>query len=208
MAPDVKTVLRLGYLLVRTGVHLPWSPQRGYRGIDRLPYLPNPMEDATARTAMAWNAYSDAVEEGRLGRDFALAQDICQELNAVGAKVDVIFADVESLPDEPPNASERVLAQRFRSLEWLRNRSAEIPVPDRRLQPIGFDVSTPVPNFHSAIAQPGLIRQDSALAANLNDSGLFDDFDTALGAAAQANNSGYGLALFCVIRLFSEPSSN
>lgn len=207
MAPDLKAMLRLGYLLLRTGVHLPWSPQRNYQGIDRLPYLPNPMEDADARTALAWSEYSDAVEEGRLGRDFALAQDICRELNAVGANLDVIFADVASLAGQPPNASEAVVAQRVRSLEWLRTRSAEIPAPDRRLQPIGFDVSTPIPNFHSAIVQPGLIRQDSALAATLNDSGLFDDFDTALGAAADANNSGYGLTLFCVIRLFTEPSS-
>jgi hypothetical protein len=52
--------LRLGYMLARTDVRLPWLSGRLYRGIDRLPFVPDPLTNTAEPAASVWNQYLDA----------------------------------------------------------------------------------------------------------------------------------------------------
>jgi hypothetical protein len=68
---------------------------------------------------------------------------------------------------------------------------------------IGLDVSFPIPDFHSALFQPGLIRHD-ALTASLNEAGLIGDIEVAAEVMGEANATGYGLSVFAVIEVWAE----
>jgi hypothetical protein len=68
---------------------------------------------------------------------------------------------------------------------------------------MGLDVSLPMPDFHSALFQPGLIRHD-ALTASLNEAGLLGDVEVAAEVMGEANATGYGLSVFAVIGVWAD----
>jgi hypothetical protein len=196
--------LRLGYMLARADVRLPWLAGHLYRGIDRLPFVPDPLTNTADPVTSVWNQYLDAWEAAQLARDLTIARRTARRLKDVGASVEVLFAEVAILPSDATRpASGPIDAQRQRSVDWLKARCAGIPVPDPDFSMIGLDVSSPIPDFHSAIFQPGIMRQDS-LAASLNEAGLVGDIDVAAQVMGEANASGYGLGLFAVIGVWAD----
>jgi hypothetical protein len=191
-------------MLARTDVRLPWLSGRLYRGIDRLPFVPDPLTNTAEPAASVWNQYLDAWEDGLLPRDLKIARRAGRQLQGVGAPVEALFAEVAILPSEARSPMPgSVDAQRRPSLDWLRTRCAGIPGPDRDLSMIGLDVSVPLPDFHSAIFQPGLVRKDS-LVASLNEAVLIGDIEVAAEVMGEANASGYGLSLFAVIGVWAD----
>jgi hypothetical protein len=75
--------------------------------------------------------------------------------------------------------------------------------PDPVFVPIGFDVSIPLPDFHSALFQPGIIEGDHSL----NGDGLLDDRDDADRLARLATAPGYGLGILWPIQILTAPPS-
>lgn len=66
---------------------------------------------------------------------------------------------------------------------------------------LGWDVA--VPDFHSAIFQPGPVDHDADLAEHLNDAGLLADLSYAERLMEKANGTGYGSGMFACIRILA-----
>lgn len=192
-------VVRIGYLLVRDDVELPARPGQQYRGIDRLPFVPSPIA-----AHPAWRAYFDADDSGALAGDLSTAQRIRDQLRAVDTSTEVIYAQAFPLGTVPDvTASPEVADQQSRSLRRISERSAVVGPPDPVFVPIGFDVSIPLPDFHSALFQPCIIEGDHSL----NGDGLLDDRDDADRLARLATASRYGLGIFWPIQVLAAPPS-
>lgn len=180
---------------------IPWLPNRTYWGIDRLPSVPNVL-DLRGPEERVWDQYLKSLEDGSLARDLSVAQDIQTKLGQIGRETEILFVSIESEPDfedraDPPEVSEI----RRSSEEWLIARTVVVQAPPREFVAIGLDVSTPVPDFHSVILEPGPISHDEEFERHLNDMGLVDEEDLSYANAlmARANESGYLLGMFCVL---------
>jgi hypothetical protein len=199
------TNARIGYVISRSGVPFPWLTDRKYRGIDRLPHVPNLNEGQSQRYVEIWERYLDAQDDGLIGYDLNLAREIQRELEELGNHIDVVYADAIIIPDaDSLHLPEKVARQREKSLTWLRSHSERVGAPPAKFGLLGLDVSSPIPSFHSALIQPGLISQDSELASELNEAGLVSELKLATELMHEANATGYGLCMFSVIRVFAE----
>jgi hypothetical protein len=193
----------IGFVLARSNVELSVFDDREYRGVDRLPFVPDPFKQQSP-DAEIWDAYLSAWEDGSLGRDLHFANELRDELAGLGISTEVIHADIEIPPPRVARlASTTEEAERARSLSWLRSRTADVPPPPPEFVSIGLDISTAAPTFHSVIAQPGLVGGDVDLAPRLNEAGLVDDPEFAVRLMKDANETGYLLGLFAVIRVFA-----
>lgn len=199
--PDVG--LPLGFALGRRGVTLFADANIKYQGIDRLPHPP--MLDAThglgATQLALWQRLQEIEFDSLLCGDMQQICDLRERFFEIGVEFDVIFAElidetaVETRKDVPMTwrsaiRHAREAAHRLERQGVRRPAAAEF---------LGFDVSHPLPTFHSVIAQPMLDGAD----LYLNDSGLFDDPDRAARAATAANALRYGTQPFCVIGVWN-----
>lgn len=197
-----ESVMRIGYIIARKQVDIPWAPGRIYRGIDRLPYIPRLLFESAARPA-AWHRYLDAWEDGHISRNLELTKRIAGELEEEGNEVEVIYAEAIEVPATSSlNLEEPVGQQRDRSLAWLKSRSTGIGPPPGESSELGLDVSSPIPSFHSIIIQPGL-TWDSGRASMLNNAGLVGDERSAIELMDEANSMRYDLSFFSVIRVYA-----
>jgi hypothetical protein len=190
--------LRLGYELVRPDAALPWRTDQPYKGVDRLPYFPDPLSLAGVEES-AWTAYWDARDDGRLASDLSLADQLRRQLANITVPVEVIFVAVTEVPQSAVEDGENL---RNASLDWVRQR--EVPgVPDGGFRALGLDVSL-LTGAHSVLIQPGLVAHDVELARHLNTSGLLRDPHIARQLMAEANATGYGQALFGVVEVWAD----
>jgi hypothetical protein len=198
---------RLGFVLARRSIELPWLPGTQYRGIDRLPFVPDFVTQSQPKSVeKAWQPYLDAWEDGRLSRDIRLAMQGRDQLNELGADVEVVFAEavVPAIPEQS-RLTEADVSQRSRSLEWLRVRASEIGARPPEFTQLGIDVSSAIPDFHSAIFQPGPVPHDADLVVKLNEHGLLSDAQYAESLADDANETGYLSGLFALVQIWTEP---
>jgi hypothetical protein len=151
----------------------------------------------------ALSAYLDAWESGALGRDLSLAEQLGSQLDALGERTEVIYAEVAVAPNETAPLSAAQIASREQQMAWLSSRAAGVPPVPASFVRLGFDVSPPDPGFHSAIFQPGLVRHDAGFVTRLNSSGLIDDQAVAASLMHQANATGYRLSTFCVLGIWA-----
>jgi hypothetical protein len=164
-----ETGVRLGYLLARSGVTIPGSTQ-SYRGIDRLPFVPDPLETSSPRRDAIWSRYLESWEDGRISRDPALASAVQQELGEIGNQTEVLYAEALIVPGEAPIAeTDQVKVAAQQSLSWLRARASDIPAPDPNVELVGLDVALLIPDFHSALLQPGTPYEDDKIKRNQNE---------------------------------------
>jgi len=191
---------RIGYVIVRPGASLPLPRGRLYRGIDRPLSVPDPTLPQTASAGRVWARYLNADEGGLVAADLDLARSLATQLAQVGEPTEVIYAEV-TVPPPSTLGESKADRQRADSLAWLASRCAKVPAPSEEFEPIGFDVATPLPTFHSALYQPGLVRKDARFVANLNQSGLVDDIGYAAELMHVANATGYLLSLFGVVEV-------
>lgn len=195
---------RLGFVIARADAALPWLPEQRYRGLDRLPFVPF-LHEVPPDEATIWTAYLNA-QDSPLAGDLHEAQRIRDALETVGTRTEVIYAEAMVVaPTTSPGLSGSLAMQHDRNLAWLDARSSSVPAAPPGFDKLGYDVCSPIPDYHSAIFQPGLIPKDAALAGQLNDAGLIRTEDAALGFMRTANTADYSLAdLMSVILILSD----
>lgn len=211
MQQRISMPLRLGFYLVRPDVWNSQWPEVPYRGIDRLPYLPTCEEQdalrgsGQAKLADLWDTYWDATDSRTLFANRLRVEEMRREFLNEGVTFDIVYAEVIRLPTD-------FLSHPY-GTQWVRLMNNVIPymqpVQDvisklpERLNIVGFDLSTPAPDFHSAIFQPGLQRFEPRLPKLLNAAGLFGDVDSAVSIMAVANAEIPRPLPFCVIKVWN-----
>lgn len=177
-----------------------------YKGVDRLP-APSGALDQEPLTD-AWERYYEAEEDETLFCDLSKAQQIQEGLERSGVSVEVLYATIEELPrnlSELPHGdlwSER-LADIVNRLGLRTRRLQGIPQGWRRL---GFDISHPFPDFHSALIQPGLEDVVPDFQHLLNSNWLVEEPLAASSLMASANSMDYGVSPFCVLGVWEPPA--
>jgi hypothetical protein len=204
---------RLGFFLERTSVTCFAWPDMAYRGIDRLPFLPTPeeqeqmMSSGSSDLAKLWDRYWEASIDGLINVDGKLAREYQQQFLKGGITLEVIYGEIVEIPnvDKYPHSAlwsenlESALLHRYDIHQRIGSR------PDN-IEFLGFDISHPVPTFHSAILQPGLNSKCLHLPHQLNSNGLFNTFEDAVPVLDDANSLDYGLLPFCILGIWLKPS--
>ena len=184
----------MGFLLAKLGVTCADFPHNPYRGIERLPAPDNfEGELALARAGhdgvwQLWEAYWEADDSGDLATDLAVAQGLCDRFSSNGIDVEVIYAELVDVPVLTPTPSlfetgwrcEDVFARYKRVAEKLLNRPANLTF-------YGFDLSQPLPTYHSVIRQPGFRALAHRLSSGINQYGLIEDREAARNLLGSAN---------------------
>ncbi|MBN1771211.1 MAG: hypothetical protein JXB32_08130 [Deltaproteobacteria bacterium] len=149
-----------------------------------------------------WDRYFSSEETGALYRELELALEFQREFAAQGITLEVIYADVVHIPRDLSQYPKEDV--RTRSLQgcvptWVRMHRPPTERPEG-LKSLGFDLSDPIPTFHSALYQPGLSRVAPSVRGDLNAAGLFADLGDALRWLPVALSLDYGVP-FCVIEV-------
>ena len=128
----------------------------------------------------------------------------------MGHKVEVVFAKIVAIPPDLsvyPHRSiwANTVEQGMNSLmKLLTNASLRLGrhscIP-KNFVSLGYDISQAIPNFHSAIRQPGLVNTCPDLPKNLNENGLFGYQECAEKFMSEANQMDYGSEPHCVIEV-------
>jgi hypothetical protein len=207
-----RSSIHLGFFLERTSVSCFAWPEMAYRGIDRLPYLPTQEEQeqmlssGKSDLAKLWDRYWEANIDGVINVDGKLARVLQQEFLEWGITFEVIYGEIVVIPslDKYPHRAlwsenlESALLHQQDTHQRIRSR------PDN-IEFLGFDISHPVPTFHSAILQPGLNNMCPHLPQQLNSNGLFNTLEEALLVLEKANSLDYGLLPFCILGIWVRP---
>lgn len=195
----------LGCWVVSRRVSRSASGSDQYRGLDRTPPLPGPDEDSRlsgeGRNGLleVRDRYWRLEDEGRLHSDFRAAVAVRDVLNREGVSVELIQAEIVSIPDLSTLPLE--LKERFEKglARWcVKSR----PHDAVEREPLGIDVTYPFPSFHSAIRQPmtGVGRED--WESKLNRYGLFASAAEAETIAAICNSRETNWRPFCPVEIF------
>ena len=195
-------VASLGYWLADSDVRLGSDRRRGYRGLDRLPYVPGPDEDGGRRPReggllRARSRYWRLDDASWIRRSAAVALELRDEFAAAGVSLEVVRADLAGLPDA--DALPADLKSHFDAnlTRW----TVERPHEAQSATPLGFDVTYPFPSFHSAIRQPVLERHAPRLLDDLNEWGLFPTLDGAQTAGRICNATETAWRPFCAVAI-------
>lgn len=209
MSVDIQIPFRLGFFLEIADVKLTRWPAVRYRGVDRR-FLPS-LEDierlrlsGQGRIARLWDRYWSVYDSSQLAADLGFARELLSDFRAESVDLELIYADIVSIPDSRDLPHGALWSDTLRDLllEWTSTHEQLSGPPDEATF-LGFDLSHPIPSFHSAIFQPGLHETQPNLPRYLNEQGLFDDFDSAKRFLGAANEMDYGLMPFCVLRVWS-----
>jgi hypothetical protein len=187
----------LGYVLARTGEHLPWLPTRAYRGVDRDVFRPDPFAIQGTPEGAVWEDVWSAEESGELRRNLGTARSLVAELSGFGHSLEVIFCEAVFIPSRFSGSVAEAHRASFEHLEAL---ARTIPVVDSTFRELGYDVSMPH-GWHSVIFQPGPISQDESLAERLNAFGLLSSSEEARALMNVANATDPHAGILSVIRI-------
>jgi len=152
-----------------------------------------------------WDRYDEAEERGDLNCTLSVARQLQTMFRDDGLDLDLMYAEMTFIPadiEHYPNGdlwSER-LAPALRARQSVHTRLRARP---HHLQFLGYDLSHPVPTFHSAIYQPGLSESRPDFPKHLNEYGLFSEHDDALEFLGVANDMDYGPMPFCLINIWA-----
>jgi hypothetical protein len=206
--PNIRTPFFLGFFLVRPDVRVFRRPKATYRGIDRLVYTPNLVmgrhpSSKEKQIDECFDKYMAARESGDLHASINVAKEFQIDFGAIGIVSEIIFAEIVEFPEwqklvngETLRAN-LVLALQFR---MPIHRRIESRPADAEL--LGYDVSDPMPTFHSAIFQPWLQQPlKSEVPMYLNENGLFRNVSSARDLLQVANEAGNGRC-FCTLGIY------
>jgi len=195
--------IRLGFFLQRTGVPFPFRPGICYRGIDRLPFPPPPEEEeeiarsGTARLLSLWREYCDVSFTGELHGDELLTRRLRRAFGEEGIDLEIIYAEVVLIGTLPAGEdSVELMGSVMLRLRQLHDRVTSRPVG---IPNLGYDVSYPLPGFHSALFQPGLQEIPGAPDFDLNSAGLLGTVDQVKNILPIANRMDSSWRPFCGI---------
>ena len=204
----VNLPLRLGFVLARTDVPLPGRPWIRYRGVDRMPFVPTPEEEdelaraGHARLVALWHQYWDVLFTAELYRDTSIATDLRDQFAQFGVALEVIYAEVGVVQELEGGFSDASFREAWDRLRRHGDRAGLRPA-DAGL--LGYDVSYPLPGFHSVLVQPGLLEQPNSPDLDVNDMGLLDDVAQVKRILPVANAMTSSWRPFCGIRVYSVP---
>jgi hypothetical protein len=207
--PKPEAPVRLGYMLARVDVDLPWLPGTCYRGVDREPFVPESyvmdlIDHRDTAEFRALHPYFEAWEDGMLRRDIAVADEHQGRLQAFGVATEVIWAEAVVVRRHwAPTADRPVAINRANALRYMDRCAAGVGVVDAEFEAIGFDVSPPTPSFHSAIYQPGPGGDKDEFRESINGAGLISRQEVAVELMERANVPWDGVRNFAVIRVFA-----
>jgi hypothetical protein len=181
-----------------------------YKGIDRLLRLPLDESDAVEIVSGLRSEYLKAldslaeVEDSLLRIDLPTAQQFRRIFLRLGFPSDILYVRIVGVPArleeyrrayQWPASVREGLARRVANHHHLTRSGAPL------LEFHGFDVSLPVPSFHSALVNPGLPNFEGTFARKLNDAGLFGSFAHAEQCMEASNQMGYSDLPFCVLAI-------
>jgi hypothetical protein len=193
----------MGIWIVGLGATAWGRPELEYRGLDRLPDLPGPDQDADlrkrgrGRLLEIRNEFWDLEDTRDLHRDPEAALRLSGALNVEGFSVEVILAelipgnDLSGVPADLRSSYEEHLGQ------WV----IETPIDTGTTRPLGIDVTYPLPTFHSAIRQPTLSNIEPELIDELNDFGLFSAVGVAQHLADRGNRRDTSWRPLCAVKI-------
>lgn len=196
----------MGFFLAELGLRCFDFPDIPYRGIDRLPVIDNFEGEYALHRAgeqsswQLWNSYWAADESGDLSADLAVARNLCAQFSSHGIDLEVIYAELTSIPtpSPPPFGSRWRLDDVFARYERVERTLVRRPDD---LTFYGFDLSRPLPTFHSIIRQPGFRALADRLPPGINEYGLIGDNDAARGLLESSNGWSAPLPV-CVIEVW------
>jgi hypothetical protein len=198
--------IRLGFFLERTDVMFPFLPWTSYRGVDRLPFIPTPEEEdelkgsKKARLLFLWQRYSDLTYTGELHASQDAPRSLRGAFADEGIDFEVVYAEVAQMPPfEPEGAGQETSGPLLRRLRALHQQVASRPVG---VQLLGYDVSHPLPSFHSFLFQPGLREEPEAPDLDINSAGLLDTIQQVEQILPVANSMASSLRPFCGIGVY------
>jgi len=203
--------LPLGYYLRAVGTRLPWSPERTYRGIDRPPPIPSPVDVSAANESGdrawgdLWDSYWNAEDSGELHLSRNVAEGFRRRFLMQGTKLEIIYAEILAVPLDLvlyPHGSLWAVSLKTAREQLTTRKEKFLTLPDG-LSLLGFDISTPEESFHSAIFHPGLPELCPGLRDSLNSSGLLDDWDTTARFLQRALAMDYGVSPFSILGIWS-----
>lgn len=187
--------LRMGFFLVELGIMSANWPDIPYGGVDRVVSLDNFQEEFEQNLAgtrdvwSVWEAYWEAENNGVISVDRSTALDFRERFNALGMSVETIYCEIVRPPaisahDKVSSHQQQRLHDAFTKYEHVQRQLPERPTG---LVFLGYDLSFPLPTFHSIIRQPATMNPHVVMPSMLNSYGLISDVDTATELLPRAN---------------------
>lgn len=200
--------LDLGYFLAEPASPMACGVGGAYTGVDRLFVPPFPFaKDAGERGEFLPRLVERYWEEEDAVRtDYEVAARYCRTFLEAGVRVDLIRAVVAVVPDSiklyprgdawPHSISEGLAVSRA-----LQARLADRAPSVSDIPLVGYDVSLPIPTFHSALVNPGYPFLTEYMGF-VNEYGLLTERRWAIDLMHEANLMGYSDAPFCVLAIY------
>lgn len=150
-----------------------------------------------------WERYANAEYDERLCTDRDLAHRLQWQFADRGVHLEVIHVEVVPPSDDVVAQLARRLSEAdlVKTLERLLARHHLSSKPDK-LELLGFDLSYPLPTFHSALYQPGLHEVYTRLKQELNGCGLINDLPSAHRLSRFANEIESPWLPFCPLAVY------
>ncbi len=196
---------RLGYHLQSS--RSPWARegQPSYRGVDRFLAISDYDPETASDTSSPWGRYYAALDSMELHFDRRTLERAAGGLEAIGVQVEATYVEVLAVGDIPSDCGvaaiwSEQLADVWKHWDVVHRGFSCAP---QGITPMGFDVSIPVPTWHSALIHPGLDRLRPSFPSTLNVNGLCSSVSDAIVLASLANTLEYGLFPSCVLSVAS-----
>jgi len=194
--------IRLGFFLQLIGVAFPFRPGIFYRGVDRLPFPPTPEEEeelsssGRARLLSLWEEYGDLSFTGELHGDEQLARRLRTAFADEGIDLEMVYAEVALVGTRQAEEHFAEIEPVITRLRKLHERVESLPAG---IQELGYDVSYPLPRFHSVLFQPGLPEDPQTPDLDLNSAGLLSTVRQVEDILPIANSMDSSWRPFCGI---------
>jgi hypothetical protein len=171
-----------------------------------MPFVPTPEEEEElsraghANLVMLWHRYWDVLYTADLHRDVSLATDLRDAFAHLGVALEVIYAEVGIVRGQEKVSADEAVRNVWERLRHHHDRAGLRPA---NAIPLGYDVSYPLPGFHSLLVQPGLLEHPESPDVDVNSMGLLDDVDQVKQILPIANATTSSWRPFCGIRVYS-----
>jgi len=211
----VQLPLRMGFFLAEMGVNCARGPEIPYRGINRLASLKDfegefqQHQSGASEVWSLWASYWEAESTGTISVDRSTALDFQERFRALGMNIETIFCELVQYPsirghDELSAHQQQRLHDAFTKYEHVQR---QLPNRPAGLEFLGYDLSYPLPTFHSIIRQPAIMNSNVVIPTMLNNSGLIADLDIAAELLPRANRDQKSGPI-CVLGIWSVESLN
>jgi hypothetical protein len=175
-----------------------------YRGLNRLPFHSPLDRGERPELDLAFDRYLDLQESRRLYVDLEAADGAAAALSDAGLPSEVIRIRLTFVPDVRSMQAEASARQRLgKVLDQIEEFSVQEPIVlPSSFRSAGYDVSFPLPNFHSLLMNHGRGQETEWLPMDgVNEFGLMGDSAQAEGLVAQANAGKLNWAPYCAFEI-------